>query len=178
MDHTSHLTAPVPVTVTATVTARSPRQAAVQMESAVLTTVAEVLDRLADPGADDPGPKAGVVAGGLRAALRTAGPPCADEQPLSPAAAGDRPGRDRLAARIGDLFAAGSPVGEQVRVDTDLVADAVAQLRCLGVRFAGEPVAVALRRLWEHLYLRVPLTVLVLRADPGRPFAGKGSVGP
>ncbi|MCG6494318.1 hypothetical protein [Kitasatospora sp. A2-31] len=176
MDDTSQLTAPVPATVT--VTAGSPRRAAVRMESAVLTTVAAVLDRLADPLADAPGPNVRVVAGDLRAAARTAGPPSAQGQPLLPAVAGDRPGRDRLAVHIGDLFAAGRPVGERVPVDTDLVADAVAQLQRLSLRFAGEPVAGALRRLWEHLYLRVPLTVLALRADPGRPSSGKGSVGP
>ncbi|MFJ3788355.1 hypothetical protein [Kitasatospora sp. NPDC090091] len=173
MDDTSQLTAPVPMTVTA----RSPRRPAVRLESAVLTTVATVLDCLADPRAGTPGPTADVVAGGLRTALKTAGPPHAHERPLPPPAAGDRPGRDRLAAHIGDLFAAGRPVGERVHVDTDLVADAVTQLQRLGLRFDGEPVAGALRRLWEHLYLRVPLTVLALRADTARPFTGRGSVG-
>ncbi|MEW1914072.1 hypothetical protein AB0442_37585 [Kitasatospora sp. NPDC085895] len=147
----------------------SPSRSTVRVEAVVVATAASVLDQYAALQADARQVRlAGAVAHGLRAAVADAGTTPSAEQSLSAeAAAGrlDRPGRDWLAARVGDLFDHRGPDACRVHVATGLVSDAVALLQHAGRRFEDEPLGTAARRLWEHLYLCLPLTALACRPE-------------
>ncbi|MEV6209123.1 hypothetical protein [Kitasatospora sp. NPDC051914] len=136
------------------------------MEAVVAAAAASVLDRYATLQVDArQAQRAGAVAHGLRTAVADAGSTPPAEQPSPAEAAADRLDRDRLAARVGDLCEPGRPAACRVHVEAGLVSDAVALLQHAGRGFEGEPLGAAARRLWEHLYLCLPLTALACRPE-------------
>ncbi|MEV7182317.1 hypothetical protein [Kitasatospora sp. NPDC093679] len=162
MDTTSQIDVPPVIAIDA-----AAQCATVRVEPAVATAAVTVLDQCAVLHAGESWPEgANVVADGIRLALIGAGcPPAVGWSPSEgePADELGRRGRDRLAARIGDAVAPGRPVTGRVPVDVAVLAEAIAHLRCFSRRFDGEPIAAATRRLWEQLYLCLPLTALAAR---------------
>ncbi|MGW6919428.1 hypothetical protein ACWGB8_37280, partial [Kitasatospora sp. NPDC054939] len=71
----------------------------------------------------------------------------------------DRPDRDRLAAAINRCLGPARP-GPCRQLDAALVHEAVEALRRTVPLWADEPLGTAARRLWEYLYLCLPLTAL------------------
>ncbi|WP_030277338.1 hypothetical protein [Streptomyces sp. NRRL B-24484] len=170
MDDTSQIDVPTVIAIDA-----AGRCATVRVEPAVATAAVAVLDQCAVLQAGESWPEgADVVADGLRLALIGAGiPPAVGWSPSEGELADElgRRGRDRLAARIGDAVTPGCSVTGRVPVEAAVLAEAVAHLRCFSRRFDGEPIAAATRRLWEQLYLCLPLTALAAQtgSDGSRP---------
>ncbi|MEW1914384.1 hypothetical protein AB0442_39350 [Kitasatospora sp. NPDC085895] len=170
MDDTSQIDVPVAIA-----TGAAGQCATVRVEPAMVTVAAVVLDQCAFLQVGDSRPeRADVMADSLRLALIGAGlPPAVDWSPSEgePADELGRRGRDRLAACIGDAVTPGRPVTGRVPVEAAVLAEAVAHLRRFSRRFDGEPIAAATRRLWEQLYLCLPLTALAARStsDGRRP---------
>ncbi|MGW2539899.1 hypothetical protein ACWC5I_03275 [Kitasatospora sp. NPDC001574] len=81
--------------------------------------------------------------------------------------AAGRPERDELAAVIDGLLRP-EHRGILRQLDAALVHEAVQGLRRATTCWAGEPLGTAARRLWEHLYLSIPLTAIVVVTDGAR----------
>ncbi|MFD5086080.1 hypothetical protein ACFWOG_25985 [Kitasatospora sp. NPDC058406] len=84
-----------------------------------------------------------------------------------PGHAAGRPERDELATTIERLLRP-EHRGLLRQLDAALVHETVQNLRRENMRWTGEPLGTATRRLWEHLYLSIPLTAIVA-TDSARP---------
>ncbi|MFJ9953212.1 hypothetical protein [Kitasatospora sp. NPDC091207] len=137
-------------------TGTASRAPAVRVEKDLLAVTAVILDRFAALADQPAGVGAAEVAWHLREA---AGRPPRPSQPL------DR----ELLVNAAEKVLGNRSAGRRCVVDATTVYEAVAALRHLDTVLVGEPLGQACRRLWERLYLCVPLTTILSRGT--RPAA-------
>ncbi|MET9397085.1 hypothetical protein [Kitasatospora sp. NPDC002965] len=139
------------------------------VDTSLIAVAASVLDHCvpASPSAAT-APWNGGLANRLREAAGPDGHRDASRSPTTPPA--PTPGRlerDELAATIDRLMNPERP-GLLRQLNAALVYETVQALRRENTRWAREPLGAASRRLWEHLYLCIPLTSIVVTSDATR----------
>ncbi|MFE2728936.1 hypothetical protein [Kitasatospora sp. NPDC059327] len=137
--------------------------APVCVDAALITLASSVLDHcVPTPPSATTAPSSASLANRLRDAAGVGAQRTPSRSLTTPL--GYAPGRlerDVLAATI-DRLLRSERRGLLLQVDTTLLYETVQTLRQETTRWAGEPLGIVSRRLWEHLYLCIPLTSIAV----------------
>ncbi|MGW2543612.1 hypothetical protein ACWC5I_22745 [Kitasatospora sp. NPDC001574] len=137
----------------------------IRVDTSLIAVAASVLDHCVPaPPAAATAPWNGGLANRLREAAEPDGHRTDSHSPTPPGPAPGRLERDELAATI-DRLMNPDRTGLLRQLDAALAYETVQALRHENTRWAREPLGAASRRLWEHLYLCIPLTSIVVTGD-------------